>query len=116
MGFLPFVWFAGIVRCLRTLRISCYPARIRQLLVVIRPIPVARPLPYVSRHIIKAVAVRRESRGSADSHIVVFPGVPNRKLTLKGICHPLTAGTKLVSPNILFSTQTTSRREFPLRL
>src|SRR5580658_2259811 len=72
LSFLPFVRFARVVGRSRALGISRYAGHIHQLLVVIRAIPIARPLPHIPGHIIKTVAVRWKTPDCCDPRDVVF--------------------------------------------
>src|SRR5580704_2784348 len=115
MGFLPLIRFGRIERRLRAFRVSRYTSRFDQLLVIIRTIPVARPLPNVTGHIVKSVTVRWKPSGSAYPDVMVFPGILNRKLTLKGVRHPLSIWAKFI-PKKWLARQSAAGREFPFRL
>src|SRR5580658_1002914 len=116
---LRFLWLSGLGRIegrLWTVGITRHAVHTRQLLVVIRAIPIARPLPHVPRHIIKTVAVRRKPPDCRDPHVVVFSRVLVWKMTLKRIGHPLSFWPKLIPPDKWLSSQSTACREFPFGL
>src|SRR5580658_10886635 len=113
---LRFLWLSGLGRIegrLWTVGIPRHAVHTRQLLVVIRAIPIARPLPHVPRHIIKTVAVRRKPPDCCDPYVVVFSGVLVWKVTLKRIGHPLSFWSKRIAPYKWLSGQSTSCRKFP---
>src|SRR5277367_2394572 len=85
---LSFLWLGRLGRIvgrLRTLGISRNAARSHQLRVVIRPIPITRPLPHVPGHVVEAVAVRRKPPHCSYADIFVLTRVLVGKMTLKGI-------------------------------
>src|SRR5450755_2117172 len=80
---------AGIVAGGRTLRIAYYRTATRQLepRIIVRPIPVAAPLPHVARHVVKSVAVRRELCDRCDAGKAIRARVLHRKLAFINIRH-----------------------------
>src|SRR5882672_402585 len=103
MRFLSLIRFGRVERRIRPLRISRHVTGIRQLAVVVRPIPVARPLPHVPRHVIKTVTVRWESGNCGDPYVAVFPRVLNWKSALKSIRHPPSVWPERIAPNKWFA-------------
>src|SRR5260370_41738329 len=116
MCLLLLLWFRRIIWSGRSFRVSRNTACIRELLVVVRAIPIARPLPYISSHVVKSIAVGREAARSCDPDILIIAGVLVRKLPLERIRHPLSLRTKLISPYKRFAGEAAPRREFPLCL
>ena len=59
---------------------------------VARPIPVARPLPYVADHVVEAIAVRREAADRRGPGIAVLVGVVDGEDALPGVGDRLALG------------------------
>src|SRR5262249_50582351 len=107
-------WFNGIERRLRPLGVTGHSTGTRQLRVVIGPIPVAAPLPYVARDVIKVVRVRWELRDWCGARETVAAIILNGKCPLESVRHELAARTEFVSPGIDQASLTTTRRELEL--
>jgi hypothetical protein len=91
-------------------------ARIDGLLArVARPIPVARPLPYVADHVVEAIAVRLEAADRRGRGIAVLVRVVEGEDALPGIGDRLALGIESARPVVL-AVAPAARGEFPLRL
>src|SRR5262249_430965 len=100
----------------RPLRIARDGSRGSKLRIVIRPVPIAAPLPRVSGQIIEPVAVRRELRNGRQADGTVLTRVIGRELPLECARHDPAAGPKVISPDVKLSRDTAPRRKFPLGL
>src|ERR1041385_5173607 len=89
LNLLRLIRFGRIERRVGTPRILNGPPRGRELLIIIRPVPIAGPLPDVAGHIEKAVAVGRILRYRRHTGITVFGGVVVWEVTFVRIRHPL---------------------------
>src|SRR5271165_867067 len=85
-----------------------------QLLVVVGAVPVAGPLPDVSRHVIEAVAVGRILGHGGDACVAVRAGVVVGEVALVGVGHPLPVGPELVAPDEGLASQAAAGGELPL--
>src|SRR5262249_46566106 len=88
----------GIVSRVGALGIAWYAAGGDELLVVVRTIPVSRPLPNVAGHIVEAVRIRRELRNRRDPDVAVVTTVFVGEVPFVSICHPLAVRTEGVAP------------------
>src|ERR1700689_3762735 len=77
-------------------------------------IPIAGPLPNVSRHIVKTVSIRREGADWRGSFIAVEQEILPGKLTLPSIGHSLAARHHLVAPGKNRAVESTARGVLPL--
>src|SRR6266513_615235 len=87
----------------RALRIVRYAAFVRQRLVVIGAIPIAAPFPDVARHVVKTETVWWKRFHWRNTCITVFARIFHRKFSLPGVRHPFPAGSKFITPHVLFS-------------
>src|SRR6266581_2807618 len=113
---LPLARFHRVIGRIGSLRIAGDGASRSQLRVVIGPVPVAAPLPYISGEVIKAITVGRELGDRCEAGKAVFTRVFHRKSPLKSVRHDLAARPKFVTPHVKFSSDATARCKFPLRL
>src|SRR5262252_182243 len=104
---------AGIKRGNRPSGVVCHAASCRKLSVIIGTIPVTHPLPYVSSHVVEAIAVWWIDSHRRDSNVAVFARVQYWKASLKSVRHPQTARPKLVAPNKRLSGKAAASRELP---
>src|SRR6516225_12079140 len=116
MHLFPLGWLRGIQRSIGSLRVSGDHAEGSKLLVVIWPVPVAGPLPNVSRHVVKSVRIRRIMRHGGCPDKSVFTGVRVGKVPLMRVCHPFPLRAKFVSPNKRLAGYAATRGKFPFRL
>src|SRR5690606_30444793 len=82
-------------------------------------IPVCRPLPYIARHVIQAVAVSRKAahRGRTDLNFFVL--AHRKRLLLLGvpdIGHGLALRAELITPAIVGLRYSSTRGKFPFSL
>src|SRR5215472_5891106 len=96
---LGLVWIVGIEGGIRTLRVACHSPRRRQLLVVVRAIPVAGPLPYVACHVVQPVSVGRILGYGSNADVTVLSGVFIWEMSLVGVGHPLAVGPERFTPH-----------------
>src|SRR5207245_850308 len=68
------------------------------LLMQVRAVPVATPLPDIAGHVVETIAVGREAVDGRRAGIAVLGGVLDRELSLVGVGHVLAAGLKFVPP------------------
>src|SRR2546430_5270988 len=83
--------------------------------VVVRPIPIVAPLPNVASHVIKPVAVGRETgnrRGSAET---IGLSVFIWETALPDVRLPSSVGRLRLAPNVGVAIQATPRSIFPFR-
>src|ERR1700752_2126348 len=99
MHLLLLIGVGGVERAVRPLRITDHSASGRQFLVVVWTIPVARPLPYVSRHVIETIWVGRILRNGSRPGPPILTRVLIGKVPLMGVGHPLAARTKRIAPD-----------------
>src|SRR4030095_7816254 len=64
--------------------ISRYAAGFGQIRVVVRPVPIAAPLPDVARHVVEAISVRRKFRHGRESDVTIPPLLFDRERSLVG--------------------------------
>ena len=69
-----------------------------QLRVVIRPIPIAAPLPDVARHVVKAVTIRWKFRDGRDTGETVVGLVLHREFSLVSVRHPFSLRDEIRRP------------------
>src|SRR5262245_55654811 len=77
-------------------------------------IPVGRPLPDITGHVVQSVAVRRERTDWRRALITVGQQVHDRKFALPGIGHHLAVRRELVSPGVDSAFEPSARGELPL--
>ena len=116
MDALSFLRFGRVIGGVRALRVPGYRAGGGKLCVVVRPVPVAGPLPDVARHVIEAISIRWEMSDWRNTAVAVVPSVRVGEVTLMRICHPLVMFTKLVSPRIGLAGKPAASGELPLGL
>src|SRR5215813_4483601 len=88
----------GIERGIRALRIPRYAAGSGQLTVIIRTIPVARPLPHIAGHIVQAISIRKILCDRSNPWITILRRIVIRKVALVCVGHPFSIRTELVAP------------------
>src|SRR3954471_4307702 len=114
----PFLlgWFIRIERGGRALWIARDAALFSEPRVIIRPVPIAGPLPDVAGHVVQPIAVRRipRDRRGLDIAVVCRVRVSHRKPALVGVGHPLAGGAELIAPDERLAAQTAACRELPL--
>src|SRR5215831_14735236 len=111
---LLFARFGGVPGRIGPLWIVRRPALRRQLLVVIRAVPVAGPLPDVARHVVESVRVGGKLRHRSDARESIRALVLERKMALVGVGHPLSLRMKVVSPGVEVPGEAAARGELPL--
>src|SRR6516164_4330640 len=99
MHLLELGWLGGVKRSVGTQRVSGDTADRGKLLVVVRPIPIARPLPDVSGHVVQAVRIRRVMRHGRCSDETVLAGVGVWEVALVCVRHPFPVWSKFVAPD-----------------
>src|SRR5215469_7292965 len=109
-------WFGRVEGRVRTLGIACDCTCRRKLLVVIRSIPIAGPLPNVSCHVIQAIAIRRKLLDRRDPHIAVFPTIGFRKMALECVGHPFAVRPERRTPRKRLARKSAPGRRLPLGL
>ena len=97
------------------MRIDRDAAGFRELLIIIRAIPIAAPFPNVAGHVVKAIAVRRELRDRRDTDEAIFACILNRKLSLVVLAIHLPSGLNSSPHDVGLPRQTSARREFKFR-
>src|SRR5262249_52752684 len=80
-----------------------------------RPIPIARPLPDISDHVVETIAVRLEAADRRGGNVAVLVGVVDGKNALPGVGDGLALGIKRARPVVL-AVAAATRGELPLRL
>lgn len=91
-------------------------AGVGERLIVIRPIPIAAPLPDVAGHVVKTVAVGRKRTDRRRADKAIFKAISLWEMSLKRVYHPLASRPELVAgPSIRFAFQPAARREVELR-
>src|SRR5215469_6370605 len=111
---LLFARFGGVPGRIGPLWIARRPALRRQLLVVIRAVPVAGPLPDVARHVVESVRVGGKLRHRSDARESIRALVLEREMALVGVGHPLSLRMKVVSPGVEVPGEAAARGELPL--
>src|ERR1043165_4279760 len=66
--------------------------------VIVRPVPITAPFPYVTGKVVKAKQICRETLHGSQSSITILPFVSQWKLPLPGIGHPFITGFEFVAP------------------
>src|SRR5580704_9234597 len=89
-------------------------ARLWRIGLVLRRVPVHRPLPDIADHVVEAVAVRREGANRRGALVTVRVQVLPWKFTLPGIGHVRAAGREFVAPGKLGAVEAAPRSELPL--
>ena len=107
--------FGWVVSRIGALRVTRNP-NCSELLVIIWTVPVASPLPDVSRHIVEPISIRSELGNWGYSGIPISPCIFVGKMTLMRVGHPSPTGSELISPDKRFASQTAARGELPFRL
>ena len=97
-------------------RILGNAARLRRVRFMLLRVPVGRPLPDVSDHVVNAIAVRRKSRNRRGAIKTIGAEILLREFALPGVGKVLASGRELVAPGIFSLVQSAARREFPFRL
>src|SRR5215472_50394 len=105
-----------IKRCRRTLWVSGNASHRSELLIVVGSVPIARPLPHISSHVIQAITVRRVMRNRRDADESILTGVRIREVALMCIRHPFPVWPKLVSPYKWLAGEAAARRKLPFCL
>src|SRR6476620_2391260 len=103
MDALLLVRLSRIKRRIRPLRIARDSAFVCERSIVIRPIPIAAPLPYIAGHVVKAVAILRKRFHRGYALVTVFARILHWKFSLPRVGHPFSAGTKIIAPGIRFA-------------
>src|ERR1700677_1791914 len=114
MDFFLLTGFGWIVSRIGPLRVA-RNSHCCELLVIIRTVPVAGPLPDVSRHIIEAISIRSKFGNWGYSGIAVGPCIFVGKMTLMRVGHPFPIGAELISPDKRLASKTAARGELPFR-
>src|SRR5215472_16912473 len=96
---LRLIWFGGIERGIWSSRIACHPISCRQLLVIVRAVPVARPLPDIPRHVVESVLIRWILGYWGNANESIFARITHWKVTLVSVRHPIVFWTKLIAPH-----------------
>src|SRR6202011_3028158 len=66
--------------------------------IIVESIPVAAPLPDVTRHVVKSVTVRWKLGNRREACETVIARILYRKLALVRVRHPFTRGSQLIPP------------------
>src|ERR1700733_7707040 len=82
---------------------------------IVRPIPVANPLPYIARHVVQSVPGGEKLRDGRNARVSIRCGVVIRKMSLVGVGHPLAVNAVFIAPHVNFARESTARGKFPLR-
>src|SRR5580704_7828629 len=99
----------------RPLRVVRYTAG-AEILVVVRAVPVAGPLPDVAGHVVEFVSVRGELGDGREAGVAVFAGVLIREVAFMGVGHPLVIRTEVVAPDVGLAGETSAGCELPFGL
>src|SRR5215469_3284791 len=116
LNFLRLIWFGRIKRGIGSLRIACRPTGDRQLLVIVRAVPVSCPLPHVPSHVVKSVSIGWVLRHRCNADKSIFASVVYWKVSLVSVRHPLVMRTKLIAPHKRLSRRPSTCGKFPLCL
>src|SRR5271166_5954435 len=116
MDFLGLIRLAGIESGIRPLWVAGDASLTGKLRVIVRPIPVAGPLPDVACHVIKSIAVGGKLRHRSNADVAIRACVFVWKMSLMGVCHPLAIRTELVAPRKRLAGEPAARGELPLGL
>src|SRR6266566_4367230 len=85
MYFFLFCRLSGVERDFRTFWITGHTTNLGELGVVVRAIPVGRPLPNVTGHVVQPVTVGREFAHGRNPDETIRAGVLIWKMSLKGV-------------------------------
>src|SRR5438445_462973 len=99
MNFLVLVRLVRIERRFRPLRNGSNTFSSRKVLVVIRTIPVTRPLPDIAGHVIQAISIRRILRYRRDADASILADVLIWEVPLVRVGHPLSIRLKFSAPH-----------------
>src|SRR5215472_1246458 len=116
MRFFGLVRLGRVKRRVRALRVSRDAAHQSELLVVVRAVPIARPLPHISSHVTQAIRIRRVMCHRRNSDESIFTGVRIRKVALVRVRHPFALRPKFLPPYKWLAGLAAARSKFPLRL
>src|SRR3982074_3624118 len=94
-------------------RILRNAARLRRISLVLLRIPIGRPFPDVTDHVVKAVAVGRECSDGRGAFEAVGCKILVREIALPGVRHLLAAGKLVVAPGEFRAVQSAASGEFP---
>ena len=89
-------------------------ARLRRVGLVLRCVPVGRPFPDISNHVVEAVAVRRKGVHWRRALVPVGREILVRKLALPGVGQLAPTGREFAAPGELGAVETAACRELPL--
>lgn len=84
----------GIEGGIRSARIARHATNCNELLVIVGTVPVAGPLPHVTRHVIKAISVGRILRHGGDTRIAIIASTAVREVSLMCVGHLLAIWAK----------------------
>src|SRR5204862_6462933 len=87
----------------RPLSVARQSALFGQRLVVIWPIPIAAPFPYVAGQLVKPIAIRWKRFHRRDSGVTVFARIFHRKFSLPRVGHPFAVGPEFIAPHVHLS-------------
>ena len=122
-AFEHFSWDAELRLCRINTLLSCPPSRIER--DAARPgrvfwmmllVPVRRPFPHITRHVIQPIAIRREGAHGRRPLIAISHQVLPGKLSLLGVGHHLTSRSVFIPPGIHGTLYSPACSAFPLRL
>ena len=105
---------AGSKGIFRALRISRDAAGVGKFLKVIWAIPIAAPLPDITSHVVEAVGIGGKRFHRRNTCKSILAGIFDRKLSLVGVCHELSAWFEFIAPHIELAAQASPSCEFPL--
>src|SRR6202171_6358590 len=99
-----------------TARIFRNAARLRRIGFMLLRIPISRPFPDITDHVVEAVAVGRKCGDGRSALKAVGCKILVREITLPGVRHVLATGHLLVAPGKFCAVKSATCSEFPFGL